>query len=330
MMKLSICIPTYNRAKELDECLSCIVPQIIGKDSIEIVISDNNSDDNTEQIIQKHMKQAVNLRYSKNSKNLGVDLNTIACIQNARGEYISMFSDDDIALDGAFDSIISTIKKYKPSVIHLNYYPFKNDWSKKQNCFFKEEDVVFKDGRDLLVYCGLAHFSAISFKRTYALEFIPGALEWLKEDVEPNSSFCYIATHTALTKKDLSVFIGRPNIAARVPEKVNYDVIKGACLDYAFYLQYLEKKNLIDHYRVKKHLNKYIKHFLPKKIVQYKCFKSGGLPKEYPKRFFNLFGKYPAFYLYILPVLVLPKCILWIPAFFATKIQNFIKKRRYK
>jgi len=56
MMKLSICIPTYNRAKELDECLSCIVPQIMDKDSIEIVISDNNSDDNTEQIIQKHMK----------------------------------------------------------------------------------------------------------------------------------------------------------------------------------------------------------------------------------------------------------------------------------
>ena len=48
---LSICIPTYNRAKFLDENLSKTIP-ICRKFKIPIYISDNDSKDNTFEVFK--------------------------------------------------------------------------------------------------------------------------------------------------------------------------------------------------------------------------------------------------------------------------------------
>ena len=48
MKTLTIAIPTYNRAAILKKCLSSIFSQINGLEKhINILVSDNNSDDNT-------------------------------------------------------------------------------------------------------------------------------------------------------------------------------------------------------------------------------------------------------------------------------------------
>ena len=47
MVRLSICIPTYNRAVELRPLLDTIVAQTGHGLDVEIVISDNASTDNT-------------------------------------------------------------------------------------------------------------------------------------------------------------------------------------------------------------------------------------------------------------------------------------------
>ena len=51
---LSITIPTWNRAPILEIALSQLLPQLIEfKDSIELIISDNCSTDNTSEVINK-------------------------------------------------------------------------------------------------------------------------------------------------------------------------------------------------------------------------------------------------------------------------------------
>lgn len=50
-LMLSICIPTYNSRESLGRCIDSIVNQSAFSDKIEIIISDNASEDTTMELI---------------------------------------------------------------------------------------------------------------------------------------------------------------------------------------------------------------------------------------------------------------------------------------
>jgi len=112
---LSICIPTYNMEKYLDENIQEIVKIVEAnnlKEKIEICISDNASVDNTEVIIQKYIAQDVcTIVYHKNNENLGADRNFLKAVDIASGDYIWLLGADDILLESAFLDIIFNINK---------------------------------------------------------------------------------------------------------------------------------------------------------------------------------------------------------------------------
>ena len=98
-MILSICIPTYNRINQLDNCLNSI---LISKKNVddfnfEICISDNNSKENTEEIIQKYNKE-LKIKFNRNEKNFGFAINAIKTVSMAQGEFSWMIGDDDLIL----------------------------------------------------------------------------------------------------------------------------------------------------------------------------------------------------------------------------------------
>lgn len=105
--KVTIGIPTYNRKNYLKEALDSIVKQDYS--NIEIIISDNASQDGTELFLQEYMKQngAANLVYFRNDCNLGPSANWQNCIDNARGEYCLILSDDDVLVEGAVKKMVS-------------------------------------------------------------------------------------------------------------------------------------------------------------------------------------------------------------------------------
>ncbi len=86
-MLLSICIPTYNRATLLDQCLRSIVEQTHESLDYEIIVSDNNSNDTTEEVVRKYAS-ITNLRYFKNEENIGAVRNILNLVgKYARGDY---------------------------------------------------------------------------------------------------------------------------------------------------------------------------------------------------------------------------------------------------
>ena len=99
---LSFAIPTWNRSKEIQECLNSMIKQIIEVNrNVEIFISDNASTDETTKVLEEYAKKYKFIKYSRNEKNLGFDLNLISAIEKSAGEYAWIFGDDDILLDGA-------------------------------------------------------------------------------------------------------------------------------------------------------------------------------------------------------------------------------------
>ncbi len=90
--KLSIVIPTYNRASFLDYSLETHIP-LAKEHNIPIYVSDNASPDNTNEIVKKWMERYEFLYYYRNQNNLGGDLNIELVLNKPNTDYIWLLGD---------------------------------------------------------------------------------------------------------------------------------------------------------------------------------------------------------------------------------------------
>ena len=113
-MLLSICIPTYNRALNLYNCLHSIkiASKLVSKNKFEVCISDNSSNDDSKNIYKKFNKY-LNLKYKKNKKNIGIPKNFINVTKMAKGEYIWLIGDDDLLLPNSLKKCIDLLDANK-------------------------------------------------------------------------------------------------------------------------------------------------------------------------------------------------------------------------
>jgi glycosyltransferase involved in cell wall biosynthesis len=93
-MKISLCIPQYNRIKFLLYNLQEIAKQPY--DNIEIVISDDCSKDNTKEAIEAiKADYKYPITYFRQSTNQGYDRNLRTSIELAQGDYVILLGNDD-------------------------------------------------------------------------------------------------------------------------------------------------------------------------------------------------------------------------------------------
>jgi glycosyltransferase involved in cell wall biosynthesis len=92
--KVSVCVPTYNRAPLLKAFLPTILSQTL--QDFEIIICDNCSTDNTTEVALACTDPRVS--YYRNDANLGPFGNMNRLLTLARGEYVVIVHDDDLYL----------------------------------------------------------------------------------------------------------------------------------------------------------------------------------------------------------------------------------------
>lgn len=90
--KVTVALPTYNRARYLQESLRSILKQTLL--DFEVIVSDNCSTDNTEETVCAFSDSRI--RYRRNDSNLGVFPNMNRCLELAQGEYVVIVHDDDL------------------------------------------------------------------------------------------------------------------------------------------------------------------------------------------------------------------------------------------
>jgi len=93
---ISVCVPTYNRQALLERAINSALSQTYK--NIEIIVSDNNSEDGTEQMMKKLTEKYIQIKYYKNLSNVGMVANWRNCIQKANGEFYSILDDDNYFL----------------------------------------------------------------------------------------------------------------------------------------------------------------------------------------------------------------------------------------
>ena len=93
-LKVTVAIPTYNRADFLRQTLAGLVAQQFPRDHFEILVLDNNSTDHTRAVVAEFASAHPGPRYLLETRQ-GLDYARNRAIAEARGEII-VFGDDDI------------------------------------------------------------------------------------------------------------------------------------------------------------------------------------------------------------------------------------------
>lgn len=109
--KVSILIPSYNRADVIRETLECAVSQTY--QNIEVIVGDNQSTDGTYQIIQNYASKYPFVIAFRNQENLGPARNWRKCLDRASGEYVKILWSDDLITRDFLQTCLPYLTEHK-------------------------------------------------------------------------------------------------------------------------------------------------------------------------------------------------------------------------
>lgn len=105
-VKLSICIPTYNRARFLEKALTYFVELYQFPYNYEVIVCDNASTDDTREVVDGFIAKGLPIRYFRQAENRGPYPNILSAFSRVSGEYVIYLADDDVLInDGVRDAI---------------------------------------------------------------------------------------------------------------------------------------------------------------------------------------------------------------------------------
>jgi len=188
--KISIIIPVYKVERYLDTCLTSILNQ--DEKNIEILVINDASPDNSEQIIDKYAQQDDRIKKINNPKNMGLGLTRNVGINEAKGEYILFVDSDDYLCPNVLSGLYNQAKDNDLDILQANYTKIYN-WGERKMPENKIKGIY--NGEDYLSirpYIPVVVWSKLwktSFLKKNNLKFN----EWYFEDVSFSSEAYFFA-----------------------------------------------------------------------------------------------------------------------------------------
>jgi glycosyltransferase involved in cell wall biosynthesis len=105
--RVSIGLPVYNGEDYLSEAIDSILSQTY--EDFELLISDNASTDNTQEICEKYAAQDKRVFYTRSPENLGAAKNYNILLEYASGEYFKWAAHDDFLDPGFLERCVEAL-----------------------------------------------------------------------------------------------------------------------------------------------------------------------------------------------------------------------------
>ena len=115
MPRVSIGLPVYNGENYLAEAIQSVLNQTYS--DLELIISDNASEDRTEQICRDFAVTDNRVRYFRNPSNLGAAPNYNIAWDHAQGEYFKWLAHDDRLLPQYVESTVQALDNNPDAVL---------------------------------------------------------------------------------------------------------------------------------------------------------------------------------------------------------------------
>jgi GT2 family glycosyltransferase len=137
-IKTSIVIATYNRSKLLGETLRSLAESLAGNKTVEVIVIDNNSKDDTRNVAEIFSDAFTAYRVVKETSQ-GLSHARNRGIAEARGD-ILVFLDDDVEVDATWlPSLLAPLDDPRVAVVGGKVLPFGAqvipDWLPREYCF---------------------------------------------------------------------------------------------------------------------------------------------------------------------------------------------------
>lgn len=166
--ELSIIVCTFNRSEYLPQCLDSLFNQTASGNLYEVIVVDNNSSDNTCEVVKKYTDQNTHCRYFfepeqglSYARNLG--------LQKAASDYIAYIDDESRAKENWVEVALEIIKEKTPDIFGGSVQPIFPDG---KPAWFKDEYGVRGDmGETGWITKGFIIGSNIFFKKSLLQEY---------------------------------------------------------------------------------------------------------------------------------------------------------------
>ena len=285
---LTIAIPTYNRAQYLNIQLDNLIKQVNSYSDIEVLVSDNCSNDDTELIVKNYNYSFIN--YYKQIKNIGLDGNVLSCYENAKGKYIWYLSDDDVVFEDSVQRVYDFISKNEFSVLAFSFCNIKNKIKCDKSIDSYRKYDSFLEDKSIEDFFKVIMISTLVVKK---IDIDMACLRSLKPTIFPQITLCL-----TILQNEFCLIAHDMNLLYREPGYITGNFFELYCLKPREAVKNANYKSEIED-QLLKHTEKSLKEFVrlsalekigfykSKEGLPFKSFKKG--IEEYKSNLNNLF-----------------------------------------
>lgn len=120
MFKVSVIISCYRNEKDIEKAIQSCVDQTL--DSLEIIVVNDGSPDNSQSIIDKMVKKHPNRVFSYIKENGGISSVRNYGVSKVRGEYFGFLDGDDYVEPDMFEKMYSCAKQNGSQMVYSGLY----------------------------------------------------------------------------------------------------------------------------------------------------------------------------------------------------------------
>lgn len=228
MTKVSAIIPVYNSEKYIEKCIKSVLNQTL--DDIEIIIINDGSNDNSNEIISKYANDN-RIKYYKR-KNHGIGNTRNFGIEKSCGEYICFIDSDDFIHENMFEKMYNRCINDKLDFLVCDYYHYlENRQSIEKFHIPHFENITLNENPKLLIDINLGPCNKfikkdlfkdkmMRFPEDIKYEDIPLIVKLLDKSKligKINEPLCYFMVHdnsetTTMDKRVFDIFKALNNI----------------------------------------------------------------------------------------------------------------------
>lgn len=282
-------------------------------DSVQVVVIDGNSSDTTSQVAQEFLGK-FRLKYFKRDKREGIDRDILKCIELSDGAYCWLFSDDDRFTPGAINHLLNILKREKDLTgCFCNRTPYDALMEKKVAEIsgwpgrFIKNDLAFTDKSDFFKSIGMdfGFISSQVVKKSVWQEVVQ------TEDFRELDGTLYLMAHiiSRMMDRDFKwLFLSRPMLKQRTGNDsfLNEGIMKRQQIEHNSFQLILDRHYAPESAERKAFFRKMV-HRLPRALANLKSQQIGyGLQFHLLKLYYLRYKSYPAFWLKVIPIFLIP------------------------
>lgn len=171
--KVTVAIPTYNRAELLAGCIESVLAQ--DYPDLQLLVLDNASQDDTQEVVRLLAKQDRRITYIRHETNIGFVRNWNSIIEVNKSQYLTIVPDDDLLLPGFISESVQALDEHKSAGFSLALAKFMDNngdvLDQKQDAGDMPDGLI--NGLDYIDLCiawrGTSIFTATTMMRAAAL-----------------------------------------------------------------------------------------------------------------------------------------------------------------